>query len=509
MEGIRAGAVGRYRRDLRHLQPADGYLTVFLALTVAVLLALILTLVEGARINAIRMKTEVAGNIAVRSVLGEFNRELLRQYDLYFVDSSYGTGSGSVENVEQHLRNYMAKNLEASASPGFGIAGDFTGTRLEDLQITGTRFAADDKARALREQVYAYMSADPAGAVLAEVLTNVDVWQGLLEDGSEWEKERSEARQDLRDQMRRAREDARENHTHEERQEAREEGDDMAEQAISRMDDFRHLPILRQVFGETSGLSMAAADGNVLSGRAIHCGTSLQVENAHGYPRADEVMFDLYIGEKCGCYTKALEKGRLRYQIEYILAGKQTDRENLEKIAERLLLIRTASNCACLFSDEARRGEAEMVAAVVALVLLNPELKEALTTVLLFAWAYLESVQDLRVLFDGGRVPLLKTPETWRTSLTDLLTPGAAVQRGGSGGREGLCYADYLQGLLFLEGSSVKSLRTMDIMEMDLRRTPGNAGFRMDWCLDAFSMTAQVRSRFGPEVTLTKSEGYN
>jgi hypothetical protein len=249
--------VGRCRRSLR---PAEGYLTVFLALTVAVLLTLILTLVEGARVNAIRMKTEVAGNIAVRSVLGEFNRELLRQYDLYFVDTSYGTGSASVENVEQHLRSYMAKNLETTSPAGFGIAGDFTGTRLEDLQITGTRFAADDRARALREQVYAYMSADPAGAVLAEALTNVDVWQGLMEDGAEWEKERSEAREDLRDQMRRAREDAQENHTHEERQEAREEGDDMAEQAISRMDDFRRLPILRQVFGETSGLSTAAAD---------------------------------------------------------------------------------------------------------------------------------------------------------------------------------------------------------------------------------------------------------
>ena len=58
-------------------------MTVFLALSVTVLLSLILVLVEGARINAIRMKTECAGNIAVRSVLGEFHRELLRQYDLY------------------------------------------------------------------------------------------------------------------------------------------------------------------------------------------------------------------------------------------------------------------------------------------------------------------------------------------------------------------------------------------------------------------------------------------
>ena len=53
----------------------DGYLTIFLALSITVLLSLILVLLEGARINAIRMKTETAGNIAVRSVLGEFHRE--------------------------------------------------------------------------------------------------------------------------------------------------------------------------------------------------------------------------------------------------------------------------------------------------------------------------------------------------------------------------------------------------------------------------------------------------
>jgi hypothetical protein len=68
---------------------------------------------------------------------------------------------------------------------------------------------------------------------------------------------------------------------------------------------------------------------------------------------------------------------------------------------------------------------------------------------------------------------------------------------------------DYLQALLYLEGSSVKSLRTMDIMEMDLRQTQGNGGFCMDWCLDAFSMKAEVKSRFGYEFVLTKSEGYN
>ena len=167
----------KIRRETVLNKYADGYLTVFLTLTLAVLLSLILTLVEGARINAIRMRTETAGNIAVRSVLGEFHRELLRQYDLYFIDASYGTGNASMDRVQQHLQTYMSKNLESEG-------GDFTGTYLESLTLEAARFAADDRAKALREQVFAYMSADPAGSVLSEILTEADTWQGLLDDGS-------------------------------------------------------------------------------------------------------------------------------------------------------------------------------------------------------------------------------------------------------------------------------------------------------------------------------------
>lgn len=488
---------------------ADAYLTVFLTLMITVLLSLILTLLEGARINAIRMKTETAGNIAVRSVLGEFHRELLKQYDLYFADASYGTGGASVDNVQQHLQIYMEKNLAAGSSLFPGLNGDFTGTHLESLTVDGTRFAADDSARALREQVYAYMSADPAGAVLSEILADADLWQGMLEDGSVWEKERTDTRKKLKKEMKKAKRNARKNYTHEEREQAREEGDDTAQDAISEMEKFRLLPILRQIFGDVSSISTAAADSNVLSGRGIHYGDALQPANTHGYPRADEALFDLYLDEKCGCYTRQLDKGKLRYQLEYILSGKETDAENLEKTAEKLFLLREAANCAYLFTDTARVREAEAVAAVVSLVLLNPELKDILKTALLFAWSYLESIRDLRILFDGGRVPVWKSSGTWQTSLADLLSPETAIRGGGTGSGSGLLYTEYLQALLYLKGRSVKSLRTMDIMEMDIRMTPGNGAFCMDWCLDAFSMTAVVKSRFGTTVELKKCEGYN
>lgn len=499
----------RDTRMPRRSRYADGYMTVFLALILAVLLPMILGLVQAARYNAVLMRTEIAGNTAVRSVLGEFHRELLKQYDLYFVDASYGTGTASLENVRQHLQMYMEKNLAPGEAMRFGRRGDFAASRLEELTVDASRFAADDGAQALREQVYAYMSADPVGNVLSDVLTQTDSWHGLMDDGKVWEESRKKAREDFREGLARAKEEAREEHTREEREEAREEGDDTALEAVGEMESFRLLPILRQVFGDMSRVSGANSGGSVLSQRGIHYGSSLNAANSHGYPRADEALFDLYLGEKCGWFTSPLEKGRLKYQLEYILEGKDTDAENLEKIAEKLVLIREGVNCACLFSDSGRMSQAEMLAAIVSLVLLNPELKDLLKTVLLFSWAYLESIQDLRTLFDGGRVPLWKKPEDWKTSLLGILAPSAAVRGGAKGEGSGLSYGDYLQAFLFMEGSSVKSLRAMDVMEMDIRRTPGNASFRMDWCLDAFSMTARVRGAAGCSCTLRKTEGYD
>ena len=40
---------------------------------------------------------------------------------------------------------------------------------------------------------------------------------------------------------------------------------------------------------------------------------------------------------------------------------------------------------------------------------------------LVFAWAYAESVYDVRSLLQGGRIPLLKSEGTWHYSLSGML----------------------------------------------------------------------------------------
>ena len=67
-----------------------GYITVFLTLSLTLILSLVFTVIEGARISAIRMKFECVADIGMNSVLAEYHRELLEQYELLFVDMSYG-----------------------------------------------------------------------------------------------------------------------------------------------------------------------------------------------------------------------------------------------------------------------------------------------------------------------------------------------------------------------------------------------------------------------------------
>lgn len=276
---------------------------------------------------------------------------------------------------------------------------------------------------------------------------------------------------------------------------------------VSQMDSFQLLPILWQVFGSTDQISnQSVLLDSVLSHRGVHLGSGMMADNSHTYPEADEILFNRYIFEKMGDYTNPSEDGQLRFQTEYILCGKGSDRLNLEDIAARLLLIREASNCAYLFADEARMAQVHLVAAVASLLILNPELEDAIAKTLALTWSYLESVQDVRTLMSGGRVPVQKTSESWQTQLYELLTPLSAIRDRDSG--EGLTYREYLQGLLLLEGRTVKTQRTMDVMEMDIRKITGNSGFRMDLCLDEFRMHAEAAA-CGKTFTFDGASGYN
>ncbi|MDE6128613.1 MAG: hypothetical protein K2G16_05405, partial [Lachnospiraceae bacterium] len=72
----------------------------------------------------------------------------------------------------------------------------------------------------------------------------------------------------------------------------------------------------------------------------------------------------------------------------------------------------------------------------------------------------------------------------------------------------GLSYNDYLRVLLCLQDKQTTTYRLMDIMEMDIRKTPGNKNFRMDGCIDSLTASVVYYGADGRSYHIVGSDGY-
>lgn len=519
-----------------HEKWLPAYLTVFVTLSMAAILSVILVLLQGAQVNAARLKTVCACDIAADSALSEFNRALYDQYDLFFIDTSYLSGEASVEKTESHLEEYLEKNIEPSGLTG--LSSDLLPVSLTESEITGSRFAADERGRPVREQVYAYMSADAIGSVTAPALAIIDKWKGLPEfDVTGWQTKKAESERALQESLNTlgygeagsetgnsetgsgdiyGRISSGEGSGEDSSVNVKSEKTSITMEGLQEsLDLFHNTPILNQIYGNRTGsaaLSDRKTDTDALiSHRDVHTGNASGVENSHQYPEADEIVFDEYIMEKCDDISSENSEEKnakpLRYEVEYILYGKDRDKDNLEAAALRLVLLREAVNGVCLFADASRRKQAETAALVISTLLLSPELADVLTPVILFSWAYVESLQDVRILLDGGTISPVKTKDQWRTPIYKILMPYPNARAKSDQG--GWSYEDYLRIFLYLENSRKKTFRLMDVMEMNIRQTEGNKNFQLDWCMDMFRMKVETQTVYGQEITCEKEASYN
>ena len=91
----------------------NGSVTVFFSLVITILISVLFTVIRAATVNAVRFQTECAADMALQSVLAEYNRELLEQYELFFIETGYGSKESGYILLEQHIRDYMETNLQS------------------------------------------------------------------------------------------------------------------------------------------------------------------------------------------------------------------------------------------------------------------------------------------------------------------------------------------------------------------------------------------------------------
>lgn len=197
--------------------------------------------------------------------------------------------------------------------------------------------------------------------------------------------------------------------------------------------------------------------------------------------RNDPLTDHVIVNEYCGMYFPSFLSNAENYEMEYLLAGKKTDRENLEQTVSRLMAVREGLNLIHLLSSPEKRAEANNLAAVITGAGAVTPLILVVTFFILCVWAMGESVMDIRGLLAGNGVTILKTGQTWTLTLEKLLTMGSSRDIGTGGGEDGFRYLSWLKFLLIIEDMTRQNFRIMDMIQKNIRQNQDD--FRIRNCV--------------------------
>ncbi len=184
----------------------------------------------------------------------------------------------------------------------------------------------------------------------------------------------------------------------------------------------------------------------------------------------------------------------LSYEMEYIIAGEESDHDNLKRVAEKIFLSRFVVNYAYAKTDTALNTRAAEIAAAVSGILGIPEIQEALRQILLAALSSGEALLDVHSLFNNRKVPMIKDSLTWTINFenaADILREKRLVKEG----NRNLNYEDYLKLFLTLRaGQSINELRMADVMQWNIRLDQPD--FLIERCLGAFTWEAEINCTY-------------
>ena len=490
-----------------------GSITVFLALILSLLLSLVATSIQSVQAAAARTQILNSMDIGLYSLFGQYDRFLLKNYDLFFLDGTQGGSNLNLAAVYDNLESYMKPVLKQNSQKLYLKQGGFTGYRL----------ATDENGEVFYQQAVTYMK-DTLGsqgvqALLKRYKSKEDKVKQAEQDGKQTEDgnalENYDAEMDSAAQKSQEAEDASKNEVPDEFGDGVTENEftdgEVKPQVINPIpviQRIRQMGLLGLVVPASKGISDRQVSAReLLSGRDRQQGMEMPQSVAKDNSASSKVLFQQYLMEHLGNYTDPSKAG-LGYQLEYLLAGKKSDYENLEKVVNRLLLIREGVNTSCLMADAGKRAEIRTLALAIASGFLIPPAAVIIETALILCWSFAESILDVRELMHGGKVPLTKTSAEWQLSLENLpnLLENLDSQRRNS--KNGMSYKDYLQILLLSKSKNEKLVRGMDMIEAEIRNMKGKENFCLDCCIEAIEISADIEANDSQSFSVTRQYGY-
>lgn len=416
-----------------------GSVTILFALSMTGFLAFCLTLVEGARIYCLRTKAEQAMELAAFSVLSEYQQELFDHYGLFFLDLNYEQETEYTAVLEQRAEKYLQKNAPElvsiqTAADNFRRSTDNGGIPflkqavLEMKEQTGYQLLEDFLGKDFG------WSGSDAGNLdldLQELLgANKSGASGILEGYVD------------------------------------SDGNPLFQISLPSISFPTIDGLTEAVFGNRTGLSEKTIDlGERIQNRSLKRGTGTK----ETVSLTDQQWFHGYLFQHFGNYLEESPQGlreTLDYQMEYIIAGKESDVKNLEDIMWRIFLARAGGNYLFYHQDTGRMAKAEADAAALVGITGNAALIGLVREIFLIAEAIEEGIGDTKRVFSGEKVPL------YQNGIFSGISLG---------------YSEYLFLFLNLTDLEEKTCRSMDVVELEVREKSGYEYLKLDHCTDSFT----------------------
>jgi len=466
----------------------QGVITVFLSLISVLFLSLICTLAESARVQGAKAWAAAVTDMGVFSVFGEYERDILEKYNVLFLDGAYGSGEFLPERTTLKIKDYMNYNINPEQDlMKLGELKMFP-LLLENIEIPKYTLATDENGAAFYQQAVRNLKENIGAELVAKYLEESKQANDMEQAAKDYEEEGELADKELAEMERQAEanaaaEEAETETTgtdNEDETEAETEAVTPVENPLEALAKIKEQGILNLVVKDPSSISTKEIElGEYPSKRELVKGNQ-PVERKESGILAD-ALFSQYLLEHFPLMTDRENGGVLNYQLEYILMGKNSDIENLKSVVHRLLLLREGANFLYAMGDSQMRSEANTLGTAIAAAIKMPMFAQVISIALLLGWAYGESLLDVRTLLAGGKVPLMKSKETWQLSLANLGRLLEILTACDEGGGQGQSYEDYLRVMLLAGGKAQYPMRALDMIE----GMGKSKGYRADhWIVD-------------------------
>ncbi|MDD7404020.1 MAG: DUF5702 domain-containing protein [Butyribacter sp.] len=551
----------------------QGSITVFLTILFLLFFSMIGVMFEHARILSSSGYVRMAAHSAAMTAFGDYNRELFQEYGLLGYGGFDGIG---YEKLEEMLTGILQENLRSSPQDAKSTYSDFYRFQNIKYAVDSTQVLTDSKI--FQQQIHAYLKDTAEKEAVEKVLQKIagtseqEGMQSKLSMTKDFEDGKYDQPEETKDKSAKkepaekdtAKTNAEETNTEKKSTEekstskkntAKEEGQEALEDDAAGGNPLEMLSEIKK----TGVLSFVCDTKKLSDGEVEVCQTDETMQRKEneaeqetkdkGKKQSTEEEEDKKTGaaeylarilkmspqtesgsavkqgiEKIEllCYAKkqfasyGKEQDRTtQYGIEYLIAGKKEEKENLSAVVNRILAIRTLLNFAYVATDSILQSKSLATATALAGFTGMPPVINAVQYTILLILAFEEACVDTSALLDGRSVPLIKDATSFRMKYEEICMVSqsffaskakAYPKEADKKGVQEISYQNYLTFFLSLVPDKTIQSRMFDLIQYDLRKKY-NETFSIHNCIcqGNYSVTYEVPYLFSglPAITRT------